>query len=101
MLSVPAFMQGIVTDNPTEDYTHNFNKMMVLYRLLGGRPGISISTTHENGTEFDIKARTIRDAKGINTYINSVTYTVYGNKYSIVSECEQKLVHVNIRKMTE
>lgn len=98
MLSVPAFMQGIVTDNPTEDYTHNFNKMMVLYRLLGGRPGISISTTHENGTGFDIKTRTKRDATSVNRYINQVTYTVYGNKYFIVSECEQKLVHVNISK---
>ena len=101
MLSIPAFMQGIVTDNPTEDYTHNFNKMMVLYRLLGGRPGISISTTHDGCTEFNIKTRTVRDAKGINQYINQVTYTVYGNKYSIVSQCEQKLVHVNISKANE
>ena len=38
MISVPEFVQGIRTEDPTYDITHNFGKMMVLYSLLGGCP---------------------------------------------------------------
>ena len=98
MLTVSDFFKGIDSDNPTYDYTHHFGKMMVLYRLLGGRPDISISTNCANGFEVDIKTRTKRDATYINSYING-TYTVYGTRYGLNSTCEQKMVHLEISKL--
>lgn len=98
MLSIPDFLQGIETDNPAYDFTHNFNKMMVLYRLIGGRPNISISTTHDDGMGFQIKAKSAKDATYMNNYINGITYTVYGNQYGVTSVCEKKIVQVSIQK---
>lgn len=98
MLTVSDFFKGIDSDNPTYDYTHHFGKMMVLYRLLGGRPDISISTNCTNGFEVDIKTRTKRDATYINSYMSG-TYTVYGTQYGLNSTCEQKMVHLEINKL--
>lgn len=100
MTSAPKFIQQIEMEDPTLDYTHNFNKMMVLYRLLGGHQNISISTKRqETGLKFDVKARTKRDASNICSYVNSAcTYTVYGSDYEVSSVCEQKIVSIDIRK---
>ena len=99
MLSIPNFIQGIETDNPTHDVTHNFGKMMVLYRLLGGIPNLSISTTHEDGTVFSIQAKTKKDANSVNEYINGISYRVYGSNYRVMSVCEQKSIKVKISKI--
>lgn len=98
MLTVPEFFSRIETDTPTYDFTHHFSKMMVLYRILGGRPGISISTNCTNGFEVDIKTRNKKDASSINTLMNGV-YTVYGARYDIASTCDQKSVHLEISKL--
>lgn len=99
MLSIPNFIQGIETDNPAHDITHNFGKMMVLYRLLGGIPNLSISTTHEDGTGFAIRTKTKKEATSVNEYINGVSYRVYGSDYRVVSVCEQKSIKVKISKI--
>lgn len=100
MYSVPEFIQGIVTDNPAYDLTHNFGKMMVLYRLLGGIPGITISTTHEDGTGFAIKTKTKREASSVNEYMNGVRYVVYGNGYNVSTYIqEDKCIKVKISKI--
>ena len=98
MLSVPEFFKGVESDNPTYDFTHHFGKMMVLYSMLGGRPGISISTNSANGFEVDIKTRSKKDATAINTIVSG-TYTAYGTRYGINSVCEQKVVHLEINKL--
>lgn len=98
MLTVPDFFKGVDSDNPTHDFTHHFGKMMVLYRMLGGRPDISISTNCANGFEANIKTKTKRDANSVTTLMNG-TYTVYGTKYGINSTCEQKVVHLEISKL--
>ena len=99
MLSIPNFIQGIEMEDPAHDVTHNFGKMMVLYRLLGGIPNLSISTTHDDGTGFAIHTKTKKDATSVNEYINGVSYRVYGNDYKIVSICEQKSIQVKISKI--
>lgn len=99
MLSVPDFFKGVESDNPTQDFTHHFGKMMVMYRLLGGRPGIAISTCNdENGFGFNVKAKNKHDAKSVNEFVNGISYIVYGNSYGISSTCEQKTVHIQIMK---
>lgn len=98
MMSIPDFIQGIDSDNPSHDVAKNFGKLSVLYNLLGGRSDISISSTHENGTMFHIGARNKTSARSINDYINGVTYTVYGCQYYITSICEQKTIDVIIKK---
>lgn len=98
MISIPEFIQGIASDDPTHDVTRNFSKMVVLYHLLGGRSDIAISSTHEEETMFHIRAVNKTCAKSINEYINGVTYTAYGCQYGVTSICEQKTVDVVIKK---
>ena len=96
---VPAFMCSINMEDPSNDYTHNFGKLMVLYRMLSGTPNISISTTHTNGpTGFEIKAKNKTEANRLNNYINGVTYRAYGTSYDVTSVVEQRIVSVSIKK---
>ena len=100
MISVPEFVQGIRTEDPTYDITHNFGKMMVLYSLLGGCPDLTISTNHiDNTTSFLVEARTIALSTYINHCINGICYTVYGDMYSIESEQNKKSNLIRIKKM--
>lgn len=99
MLTVPDFFKGVESDNPSYDFTHHFGKMMVLYRTLGGRPGISISTSSQDGFYADVKAKTKRDATYVNETMNNTNFTVYGNKYGIMTVQEQKVVHIQISKL--
>ena len=99
MYSVPMFMQGIEMGNAAYDYTHNFCKLMVLYRLLGGRPNISISVVkQEDSVGFEIKAKTMKDAEFVNKYINGTNYTVYGTQYGVTSVCEKKTISFTVKK---
>lgn len=95
---VPAFMSSVNMEDPSNDYTHNFGKLMVLYRMIGGTPNISISTTHNGPTGFEIKAKNKSEANRLNSYINGVTYQAYGTSYGISSVVEQRVVSVSIKK---
>ena len=98
MISIPEFMQGIMSDDPAHDVTHNFSKMMVLYHLLGGRSDIKISSTHEDGTMFHIAARNQTSARDLNTYINGTSNIANGCTYTNCSEWEQRQIDIRIQK---
>lgn len=95
---VPAFMCGVDMGDPTNDYTHNFGKLMVLYRIIGGNPNYSVSTTHNGSTGFEVKAKNKTAANKLNSYINGITYKAYGMNYNITSVCDQRIVSVSIKK---
>lgn len=99
MIPIPEFIQGIESDDYAHDVTHNFNKMMVLYHLVSGIPGLSISSNHTTEkTSFDIIATNRKLANNVNSYINGITFTIYGSKYDINTTSENKKIHVRITK---
>lgn len=100
MQSVPEFIQGISSTDPTHDVTRNFGKMMVMYRMLGGHSDIKVSSSQdEDGkTVFDVKSRTQGEASDINNHINGVSYSVYGHTYEVSSSQNKKVVRINIVK---
>ena len=100
MYPIPNFIQGIESDDYIHDVTHNFNKMIVLYHLVSGIPGLSISSNHTTEkTSFDITARNQKLAKNIDSYMNGVTFTIYGSKYDVNTTLEKRNIHVNITKL--
>lgn len=100
MQSVPSFIQGISTTDPAHNVTHNFSKMMVMYRLLSGRSDIQISTAQEEDgrTAFDVTSKTQKDAASINDMVNGTQYSVYGTTYEVSSKQNKKVVRINIKK---
>lgn len=99
MISVPDFIQSIASDDPAYDVTHNFGKMMVLYGLIAGIPDIAIASNHTTDkTSFDITATNQAIAHSVNSYLNGVSYTAYGTRYDILSDCEKRCIHINIIK---
>lgn len=99
MISVPDFIQSITSDNPAYDVTHNFGKMMVLYGLIAGIPDIVIASNHTSDkTSFDITAINQTTAHSVNSYLNGISYTAYGTRYDVSSDCEKRCVHINITK---
>ena len=98
-MTIPEFIQSIASDNPAYDVTHNFGKLMVLYRLMAGIPNISIASNHTTDkTSFDVTANNQVTAKSVNSYLNGISYTAYGTRYDIATDCEKRCIHISITR---
>ncbi len=102
MYNIYDFVQGIDVDNLSISVARNFDKVMALYYIIGGRSDVDICIVEDgNSVGFSLLLEDEDKTVTLNDQLNGNHFTVYGETLDISSSImkgDTLSVHLNHRR---